>query len=118
MCRCYQEGDVAPHHEISSTDSWELQKKAVPLVDTPNSVLRKLLGLEKGQGSGLGPGSGGGIIGITLKDLHTPRSFALIPAPKQQRGFFPGYKVDIYIETDVGTIQTRMASAPRGYTSG
>jgi len=87
----------------------ELQKRAEPLVDTPNSVLRRILGIEKGESDGKP-----NMIEIELATLHTPRTFAAIPVPKSKRSFFPGYKVDFDLESDVGVIRTRVTSAPRG----
>lgn len=50
----------------------ELQKRAEPLVDTPNSVLRRLLGLDKGSGV---PGPSG----VSISGKRTPRSAFRLP---------------------------------------
>ena len=87
----------------------ELQRRAVPLVDTPNSVLRRMLGLTGEEVSGDET-----VIEIELSDLHSPRKWALIPVPRDKRSFFPGYKVYFDLETDTQTIRTRVTSAPKG----
>ncbi len=97
---------------------WEvLQKRAIPLVDTPNSVLRRLLGLgevEAGDSDGSEAEFKERAIEIVLNNIGTPRKYALIPIPKSKRRFFPGYKVYFNLETDIGTVETRVTSAPKG----
>ena len=91
-------------------DVWrELQRRAVPLVDTPNSVLRRTLRLTEDKVS-----SNERVIDIELSDLRTPRKWALIPVRRDKRYFFPGYKVYFDLETDTQTIRTRVTSAPKG----
>ena len=87
----------------------ELQGRAEPLVDTPNSVLRKILGL-----TGDRVGNEGKVIEIELSSLHSPRKWALIPVPREKRRFFPGYKVYFDLETDTQAVRTRVTSAPKG----
>lgn len=87
----------------------ELQKRAEPLVDTPNSVLRRLLAFE-----GEEAGNEENVIEIELRDLYSPRTWALIPVPREKRRFFPGYKVYFDMETDTRAIRSRMTSAPKG----
>lgn len=87
----------------------ELQKQAEAFIDSPNSVLRKLLNLDT-----IEVNSDDGYVEIVLNNLHSPRNFAVIPVPKQKRNFFPGYKIFFDLETDVGIIRTRMTSAPKG----
>jgi len=41
-------------------------------------------------------------------------NFHLFPIPKGGREFFPGYKIPFSIETDVGTYETWVTSAPKG----
>jgi len=53
-------------------------------------------------------------IEIILTSIHTPRKFALINLPKEHRSFFPGYKIPFILETDIGEIQTKVTSAPKG----
>jgi hypothetical protein len=51
---------------------------------------------------------------IQLGTIHTPKTYALIPVPKEGRSFFPGYKVPFILETDIGQVETRVTSAPQG----
>lgn len=87
----------------------ELQGRAEPLVDTPNSILRRILGLERKQDEVKEK-----VIDIVLNNLHSPQSFGVIPIPKSLRKFFPGYKIYFDLVTDIGPIKTRVTSAPRG----
>ena len=87
----------------------ELQRRAEPLVDTPNSVLRKILGFTGDKGSNKEK-----VIEIEPSTLYSPRKWALIPVPRGKRNFFPGYKVYFDIETDTQAIRTRVTSAPKG----
>ena len=85
-------------------------KKSVPLIDTPNSVLKKILPPQMPQGISKPLDA----ISIELNNLHSPTSFALIPIPKQYRYFLPGYKSSFTLETDIGPINTWVTSAPKG----
>ena len=87
----------------------ELQRRAEPLVDTPNSVLRKILGF-----TGDKVNNEEKVIEIELRNLYSPRRWALIPVPRVKRRFFPGYKVYFDLETDTQAIRTRVTSAPKG----
>jgi hypothetical protein len=87
----------------------ELQGRAEPLVDTPNSVLRRILGLTEDEVANKKR-----VIEIELANLHSPRKWALIPVPRETRRFFPGYKAYFDLETDTQLIRTRVTSAPKG----
>ena len=87
----------------------ELQRRAEPLIDTPNSVLRKILGLTGDKVSNEEK-----VVEIELSSLYSPRKWALIPVPREKRRFFPGYKVYFDLETDAQEIRTRVTSAPKG----
>lgn len=87
----------------------ELQRRAEPLVDTPNSVLRRIFGLTGEKVSNEEK-----VIEIQLNNLYSPRRWALIRVPRKNRHFFPGFKVYFDLETDTGAIRTRVTSAPRG----
>ena len=54
---------------------------------------------------------------ITLSN-PTCLNFHLFFIPKEERMFFPGYKVPFSIETDVGTYETWVSSAPKGTVKG
>lgn len=73
-----------------------LQSKAEPLVDSPNAVLRRIAGLDKPKPQNEKA------IEVELRNLHTPQTYALIPIPRDRRHFFPGYKVDFELITDIG----------------
>lgn len=45
-------------------------------------------------------------------------NFHLFYIPKEERGFFPGYKIPFYMETDTGTYETWVSSAPKGTERG
>lgn len=94
----------------------ELQKRATPLIDTPNSVLRKSLGLEASKTDDYDEESEiqEKTIEIIINNIDAKRAYALIPVPKNKRRFFPGYKVNFMLETDVATVETRVTSAPNG----
>ena len=105
----------------------ELQKRAVPLVDTPNSTLRRVLGLEQTEHKDtplipdahiLSFKEPSKILDLPLTNIHTARTWALIPVPKAVRRYFPGYKKYFFLETDKGTIETRVTSAPKGTPGG
>jgi len=93
-------------------DVWrELQRRAVPLVDIPNTVLKRVLGLNgKKQAT-----PQGNVVEIQLNNLDTYcRKWALIPVPRDKRRFFPGYKEKFILETDIANLTARVSSAPKG----
>jgi hypothetical protein len=53
-------------------------------------------------------------------DLSAPseRRYAYFPLNKNNRRFFPGYKEDFILETDVGTVKTHVTSAKAGTKKG
>lgn len=53
-------------------------------------------------------------IEITLRNIYTPKKYAVIPLPKEHRSFFPGYKNPFVLITDIGEIRTKVTSAPKG----
>ena len=103
-------------------DVWrELKKRAEPLVDNPNSVLRRLFGLNGKVADGQLSTSGEKrtettekAIEIEPKNMDASRSYHYIPVPKAKRRFFPGYKVAFDLETDSGVVRTYVTSAPKG----
>jgi hypothetical protein len=60
----------------------------------------------------------GNALYVELRNVYTPRRWALIPIPRPLRTFFPGYKEPFELETDVGVITTRVTSAPGGTSVG
>jgi len=55
---------------------------------------------------------------ITINKIHSPREYGLINLTKKIRGFFPGYKEEFILETDIGEIVTKVTSAPKGVQIG
>lgn len=53
-------------------------------------------------------------IDIVLEKVHSAKKWALIPIPAKYRRFFPAYKVNFVLETDIGEIETRVTSAKKG----
>ena len=97
----------------------ELQKRAEPLVDTPNTVLRKLLDLNKeAQRYKAEDRISARAIEIRISSVEASRRYALFHIPKQYRRFFPGYKIPFYLETDIGTFRPCITSAPKGTPPG
>ena len=99
----------------------ELQKRAQPLIDTPNSVLRKLLGLGDAKIDDYDVDDTEmkeKMIEIRLNTIDAKRAYAFIPVPKSKRRFFPGFKEYFNLETDIGTVETRVTSAPSGTPKG
>jgi hypothetical protein len=93
----------------------ELKKRAIALglvFEPPNVTLRGILGLDGKDSIDQGPPEKP--LEIELKNLYSPRRWALIPVPKKKRRFFPGYKVPFQLVTDIGDITTRVTSAPKG----
>ena len=90
-----------------------LQKQAVPLVDTPNDVLRRLLGLEKQQPETINKPSSNSYVDLPIGSIYTQRRWGLIYMPKRVRNFFPGFKIDFILETDTGTITTRRTAGSK-----
>lgn len=44
--------------------------------------------------------------------------YTAIPIPDGEREFFPGYKEPFILETDIGQIETHVASGPKGTRKG
>jgi len=89
-----------------------LKKRAVKLglvFSTPNEVLRALFGLDKQDNI-----CSDKFVDIQIKNMYTPKRWALIPIPKRKRRFFPGYKLPFVLETDLGEIRTHVTSASKG----
>ena len=97
-------------------DVWkELQRRAEPLVDDVNSVLRKILLVSSNDTEFKEREIR---IQLTSESIHSARTYSVIPIPRAKRRFFPGYKVDFYLELDDITITTRVTSAPKGTLQG
>jgi len=91
----------------------ELKRRAILLglvFEPPNATLRRVLGLDERSLGRIENGA----IEIQLKSLYTARRWALIPIPKGKRAFFPGFKVNFELTTDIGVVTTHVTSAPKG----
>jgi len=87
----------------------EIQKRAEPLIDNENSVLRRVFGLDAKSKN-----YKESTVDIVLTNTHSPYIYSVIPVPKSVRDFFPGYKIEFNLETNIGPINTRVTSASRG----
>lgn len=85
----------------------ELQKRAIPLVDNPNSVMRKLLGLD----GKIVSGDRGKIFEIPVKDYAI--KYGLIPVARSNRQFFPGLKMPFGLETGVGNFEVKVSNGDK-----
>jgi hypothetical protein len=74
------------------------------------------VGVEK-SGSSLSEVKVGDYLEVEIK-TNAARKFALFRLPKNHRRFFPGYKVDFILETDIGDIKTKVTSAKAGTSKG
>lgn len=79
----------------------ELQKRAKPLVDNPDSVLRRVFGLDH-------PAATPTALEIVLPEYAL--RYSLIPVAKANRQFFPGIRVPFLLETEVGTFTVKVSS--------
>lgn len=55
---------------------------------------------------------------VLLHQSHTSITYSLIPVRGKARLFFPGYKVEFTVETDLGNVITRVTSASKGTKTG
>ena len=100
----------------------ELKARAVPLgmvFDTPNAVLRRVLGLDVDAKALVDEIVGGALKKfaennnvIELKLNASSRKYVYIPLPKDKRYFFPGYKVSFKLITDVGVSASHIPYPP------
>lgn len=51
---------------------------------------------------------------IRLNNSRAKRKYALIPLSDDIRKFFPGYKISFIMKSDIGEIETKVTSAPKG----
>ncbi len=102
----------------------ELKKRAIDLglvFEPPNATLRRVLGLDadmKALARKIAEDTlakyGMNKNVIELKLNASSREYVYIPLPKDKRFFFPGYKVDFELKTDVGTATAHVTSEPHG----
>jgi hypothetical protein len=48
---------------------------------------------------------------IVIKNSYTPKKYAIIPLPRKQRPYFPGFRVPFTLITDIGEIAVLVAAA-------
>lgn len=92
----------------------ELQRRAVPLVDNSNSVLRREFGLDK---KAAGKTEEPLLLEIPLKSDYAIR-YGLIPVPKANRRMFPGFKKTFALETESGITEAKVTSGANGTPEG
>lgn len=103
----------------------ELKKQAIALglvFESPNTTLRRILGLDADTKTLLPRiivddtldkyGANEKVIELRLN--ASSRKYVYIPLPKDKRLFFPGYKVNFELRTDVGTFIAHATSEPQG----
>jgi hypothetical protein len=103
---------MTPVIRIDEEVMGELKKKAVDLglvFSTPNEVLRAVLGLVRQEDT-----IASRFIDIDIKNPRAAIQYHLIPIPKRNRRFFPGYKLNFVLETDLGEVNTHVTSATQG----
>lgn len=104
--------ELIPYEEIRRIDRMEL------LIDgIEPEIERGVLKCLRFQVKKYSVPTGDKRIEIPLNGISW-KKHGLIPLPKQYRGYFPGYKVQFILETDIGEITTRVTSAPRGTPKG
>jgi hypothetical protein len=109
----------------------ELKKRAVNLglvFEPPNTTLRRVLSLDVDVGVDI-KAIADKIVQDTLtkfgkKDVielelyDSSRKYVYIPLPKDKRHFFPGYKLNFGLVTDIGVLTAHVTSAPNGTPTG
>jgi hypothetical protein len=102
----------------------ELKKRAIALglvFESPNTTLRRILGLDVDakalpriivEDTLAKYGVNKKVIELKLN--ASSRKYVYIPLPKDKRLFFPGYKVNFELKTDVGTFMAHVTSEPYG----
>jgi hypothetical protein len=59
----------------------------------------------------------GDILELTQRSLNE-RKYRLFRLTRESRWFFPGYKLDFFLETDIGEIKTKVVSSIEGTRTG
>ena len=98
----------------------ELKKRAIGLdlvFDSPNTVLRRILGLDVDAKRLVDHIVGDALKkyaknAIELELTASSRKYVYIPLPRGKRHFFPGYKENFELVTDVETFTAHVTSAP------
>ena len=114
---------MAPVIRIDDEVMDELKKRAVNLglvFEPPNTTLRRVLGLDvdmkaiadKIVQDTLTKFGKKDVIELELYD--SSRKYVYIPLPKDKRHFFPGYKLNFELVTDIGVLTAHVTGAPNG----
>jgi len=106
---------MAPVIRIDDQVMDNLKRRAIDLgliFGTPNDVLRGILGLDRKSAIEPVENVPDDVIDIELNP--SCRQYVLLPLPKDKRRFFPGYKVNFELMTDVGVLTAHVTSAPKG----
>jgi hypothetical protein len=115
---------MAPVIRIDDEVMDELKKRAIDLglvFEPPNATLRKVLGLDMDMKAVANKivqdvlnkfGKNENVIELELYD--SSRKYVYIPLPKDKRQFFPGYKLNFELLTDIGVLTAHVTSAPNG----
>ena len=86
---------------------------------TPNDVLRSVLALEvKTEDNHAESPMPQQFVDIELGNMRGREEYHLIPIKKRTRRFFPGYKLEFERQTDLGSVNTHVTSAPKGTRNG
>jgi len=116
-------GKMTPVIRIDDEVMDELKKRAVNLglvFEPPNTTLRRVLGLDVDAKALVDKivedtlTKFGKKNAIELELYDSSRKYVYIPLPKDKRHFFPGYKLNFELVTDIGVLTTHVTSAPNG----
>jgi hypothetical protein len=101
----------------------ELKKRAVNfglVFEPPNTTLRRVLGLDEDtkiiidkiiqEAVAKSGNAGNKVMEVVFSDAC--RKYVYVPLPKDKRLFFPGYKINFQVETDIGVLTAHVTSAP------
>jgi hypothetical protein len=114
---------MAPVIRIDDEVMEALKQHAIRLglvFESPNATLRAILVSDRNlnKATTYTTGSDSESIEIEIKSIHSPREWALIPIPKAKRAFFPGFKVNFELVTDIGNVTTHVTSEIGGGSIG
>jgi hypothetical protein len=114
---------MAPVIRIDDEVMEALKQHAIRLglvFESPNATLRAILELDhkNKETSDYIKEDDPKSVEIELNRIYSARHWALIPIPKTKRTFFPGFKVNFELVTDIGDITTHVTSEIGGGSIG